>query len=106
MAASSAGNFIFCVRRDVEDLSGCAGGCQSWSGDTFRIVLLRKRGLRVAQAADEGSMYLGWKSSASLAGDTAECTDPSSESCAPRRTRFLRMTDRREVQREALHSSR
>jgi hypothetical protein len=47
--------------------------------------------------AVEGSMYLGCKSSArlTLPGDTAECTDPSSESCAPRRTRFLRMTVRK-----------
>src|SRR5450755_2271103 len=65
-----------------------------FAGKPFLIVILRKRGLRGAQAADEGSMYLGCKSSASLTlpGDTPECTDPSSESCAPRRTRFLRMT--------------
>jgi hypothetical protein len=65
-----------------------------FAGEPFLIVILRKRGLRGAQAADEGPMYLGCKSRASpvLPGDTAECIDPSSESCAPRRTRCLRMT--------------
>jgi hypothetical protein len=60
------------------------------------VVFLNTRlgGGRAAHPADEGSMYLGCKSKASPAcpGDTAECIDPSSESCAPRRTHFLRMT--------------
>jgi hypothetical protein len=53
-----------------------------FAGEPFLIVILRKCGLRGAQAADEGSLYLRCKPSASptLPGDTPECTDPSSES--------------------------
>jgi hypothetical protein len=52
-----------------------------YTGEPFFTVILRKRGLRGAQAADEGSMHLGCKSSASLTlpGDTAEYVDPPSE---------------------------